>query len=392
MEISEEKDGEEQKKKTKTVKETIWDWEVVNDAKAIWMRSKEDIEQEEYIKFYKTVAKDFDEPMTHIHFRAEGEVEFTSILYVPKKAPRENQENTKHLRLYVRRVLISDSFEDLLPRYLNFVRGVVDSDDIPLNVSRESLQQLKMIKVMQRKLVRKTLEMIHKLATAASSADDEQPDDDMTEAEKEEFEKKKEERKKDLTDRYEKFWVQFGKNIKLGIVENPGNREKLAKLCRFYSSRDVDTLTSFDDYIDRAKKSQESIYYISGDDRTQLFKSPVIQGLLRKNYEVLLLDDNIDEYAVSHLNTYQDKKLINVAKGNFKFPEDEADKEKLKSLKKLYQPLTSWLQDKLKDKVEKIDVSLKLVDDPFAVVASEHGYSASMERLARSQAHATNNE
>lgn len=199
------------------------------------------------------------------------------------------------------------------------------------------------IKTMQRKLIRKVLEMIRKMATAADTVDEEQPDEDMTEAEKEEFLKKKDERKAELLEKYEKFWEQYGKNIKLGIVENPGNRSKLAKLCRFYSSLDKDKLTSLDDYIDRAKKSQEAIYYISGDDRDQLIKSPIIQGLIRKGYEVLLLDDNIDEYALSHLNEYEDKKLINVAKANFKFPEDEDDKAKLKKLKKLYQPLTTWI-------------------------------------------------
>lgn len=173
---------------------------------------------------------------------------------------------------------------------------------------------------MQRKLVRKVLEMVQKLATAASSADDEQPDEDMTDLEREEFEKKKAERKKELSEKYEKFWTEYGKNIKLGIAENPGNREKLARLCRFYTSQDVDSLTSFDDYIDRSTKSQDSIYFIAGDDRQQLMKSPVIQGLLKKGYEVLLLDDNIDEYAMSHLTEYSGKKLVNVAKGSFKFP------------------------------------------------------------------------
>lgn len=393
MEITDDADKKpEEKKKTKTIKETVWDWERINDSKAIWLKPKEEIEEEEYSKFYKSITKDYDDPLTHIHFKVEGDVEFSSILYIPKKAPKDlfQENNSRILKLYVRRVLISDKFDELLPRFLNFIRGIVDSDDIPLNVSRENLQQMKTIKAINRKLTRKVLEMIRKMATAADEVD-EQPDEDMTDSEKEEFNKKKEQRKTELLEKYEKFWSTFGKNIKLGIIENPGNRSKLAKLCRFYSSYNADKLTSFDDYIDRAKKSQDSIYFISGDDKKQLIKSPIIQGLVRKGYEVLLLDDPIDEYALSHLNEYDDKKLVNVAKSNFKFPEDEDDKNKLKKLKKLYQPLTTWLSDKFKEKVERVEVSLKLVEDPIAIVASEHGYSASMEKLARAQASAEGN-
>lgn len=390
LDIQDDKKEEEQKK-TKTIKETVWEWERVNNAKAIWLREPEEVEEDEYTKFYKSITKDYDDPSTHIHFRGEGEVEFTSVLFVPRRAPRDMlQEDSKQvLKLYVRRVLISDSFDELLPRYLKFIRGIVDSDDIPLNVSRENLQQVKMIRAIQRKLVKKVLDMIKKMATAAENVDKEsQPDEEMTDNEKEEYNKKKEERKKELKERYEKFFAEFGKMLKLGIIEDSGNRGKLAKLLRFYSTHNKDQLISLDDYIDRSKKLQDSIYYFAGEERDLMMQSPLIQGLLKRGYEVLLLDDNIDEYCLSHLNEYEKKKLVNVAKTGFKFPGEDDEKEKLKKLKKMYQPLTSWLADKYKDVIERAEVSLRLVNDPMLIAASEHGYSGTMEKIARAQAQA----
>ena len=391
LEIQDDKPEEETKKKTKTVKDTVWEWERINNAKAIWLRDPEEIEEDEYKKFYKSISKDYDDPSTWIHFRGEGDVEFTSVLFIPKRAPKDvlNDDSKQVLKLYVRRVLISDSFEDLLPRYLKFVRGIVDSDDIPLNVSRENLQQMKMIRVMQRKLVKKVLDMIKKLANAADSVDkDSQPDEEMTESEREEYNKKKEDRKKELKEKYEKFFVEYGKMLKLGIIEDSGNRNKLAELLRFYSTNNKDQLTSLDDYIERSKKLQDSIYYFAGEERDLMVQSPLIQGLLKRGYEVLLLDDNIDEYCLSHLNEYEKKKLVNVAKSGFKFPGDEDEKEKLKKLRKMYQPLTAWLQDKYKEHIERAEVSLRLVTDPMLIAASEHGYSGTMEKIARAQAHA----
>lgn len=391
LEIQEDKKDEEGKKKTKTVKDTVWEWERVNNAKAIWLRDPEEVEEDEYKKFYKSITKDYDDPSTWMHFRGEGEVEFTSVLFIPKRAPRDMlQEDSKQvLKLYVRRVLISDSFDELLPRYLKFVRGIVDSDDIPLNVSRENLQQMKMINVMKRKLVKKVLDMIRKMATAAENVDkEEQPDEEMTESEKEEFEKKKADRKKELKERYEKFWGEYGKMIKLGIIEDSGNKGKLAQFLRFYSTHNKDQLTSLDDYIERSKKLQDSIYYFAGEEKDLMVQSPLIQGLVKRGYEVLLLDDNIDEYCLSHLNEYEKKKLVNVAKSGFKFPGEEDEMEKLKKLKKMYQPLTSWLQDKFKDLIERAEVSFRLVSDPMLIAATEHGYSGAMEKIARTQAQA----
>merc|ERR1712166_825418 len=386
MEIKDE-DEKPEGSKTKTVKETVWEWDHLNESKALWLRSKEDIEEDEYKKFYQSFSKDYEDPLTWIHFKGEGDVDFLSILYIPKKAASDLWEAGKTstlMKLYVRRVLITDNLDEMLPRYLNFVKGVVDSDDIPLNVNREQLQQLKLMKVIQRRLVRKVLEMVRKLAVAE---DDSLPEskEDMTETEKEELEKKKEERKKELQERYVKFWEQFGKNVKLGIIEDAGNRNKLAKLARFYSTHDKDNLTSLDDYIDRAKKSQNEIYFLSGEGKDAILSSPLIQGLIKRNYEVLLLDDPIDEYTMQHLSEYEKKKLVNIGKGDFKFPEDDDDKSRIKKLKKMYQPLTEWLKTQYKDKADLVNVSLKLVNDPMAIVSSEHGYSASMERINKAQ-------
>lgn len=249
LEVSEEDKKVSKKPKTKTIKENVWDWIHVNDNKAIWLRNKDQIEEKEYSNFYKALTKESDEPLTYIHFTAEGEVEFKSILFIPKKAPSDMFENyyskSAALKLYVRRVLINEEFDELMPRYLNFIKGVVDSDELPLNVSRESLQQLKMMKVISRKLVRKTLEMLKKLAESNEQEDEEEDEEEeeneeTTEEGKEEGEEKEEEeeetketKKKDKEDRYLTFWKEFGKNIKLGIVEDPANRSKLAKLTRF---------------------------------------------------------------------------------------------------------------------------------------------------------------
>lgn len=400
VEVTEEK--KEKKIKTKTVKEIVWDWVHVNDNKAIWLRNKDQIEEAEYEKFYKALTKETDDPLTYIHFTAEGEVEFKSILFIPKKAPSDMFENyyskSAGLKLYVRRVLINEEFDELMPRYLNFIKGVVDSDELPLNVSRESLQQLKMMKVISRKLVRKTLEMLKKLAESKDEDDDEDEEDDEeaeekeekeTEKDEEENQEKKESKKKDKEDRYLNFWKEFGKNIKLGIVEDPANRSKLAKLTRWFSSRNITQVSSFDEYISRAKTGQDYIYFIAGDNKETLMKSPILQALLKKGYEVLLLDDPIDEFAFQHLSEYERKKLVNVAKGEFRFPDDDdSGRKKIKKIKKLYQPLTDWWRKQESDSLESVVVSQRLVDDPCVIVSSEHGQSANLERISKAQAYA----
>lgn len=239
----ESEEGEAKEKKTKTVTEQVWEWQLINEVKAIWLRDKSEITEEEYQNFYKTITKDHENPLAYTHFSAEGEIEFKAILFIPQSAPYDLFENyygrSSALKLYVRRVLITEEFEELMPRYLNFIKGVVDSDDLPLNVSREQLQQLKMIKVMSKKLVRKALEMIKQLAEGEDEDDDEDEDEDYDEDEDEDEEdedhegdEEEEGEDEDEEDKYTKFWKSFGKNIKLGVIEDQSNRSKLAKLLR----------------------------------------------------------------------------------------------------------------------------------------------------------------
>jgi heat shock protein beta len=265
----------------------VWEWELINEIKAIWTRDRSDISEEEYNNFYKTISKDPEDPIAYTHFRAEGEIEFKAILYVPSSAPFDLFENyygkSSALKLYVRRVLITEEFEDLMPRYLNFIKGVVDSDDLPLNVSREQLQQMKMIKVMSKKLVRKAIDMIKKLAEEEYEDYDYDDDDDDYEEydEDEEVEDEDDEAQDDYEEddedddeeeenKYEIFWKNFGKNIKLGVIEDSSNRSKLAKLLRFHSTNDPEGYTSLDEYISRMKNDQDTILYLSGDSLDQI--------------------------------------------------------------------------------------------------------------------------
>jgi heat shock protein beta len=409
LEIKDADENAEPKPKTKSIKEKVWDWELINDNKALWLRNKDEIEEEDYFKFYKSIAKDYDEPLTYIHFQAEGEVEFKSILFIPKRAPFDMFENyyqkPSGLKLYVRRVLISEKFEDLMPRYLNFVKGVIDSDDLPINVSRETLQQLRMIKVMGKKVVRKALEMIKKLAEA-KDADDEEEDSEYESESSDEVDKKEDKKeessssdenedadkkKKEKAEKYNTFWKEFGKNLKLGIIEDASNRNRLAELTRWHSTKEHNELTSFDDYIERMKEGQDSIFFLGGESRELLLKSPTIQGLLKRGYEVLLLDDPVDEFCMQHLNEYEKKKLVNVGKGDFKMPQDdEVEKRKMNKLKKLYEPLTDWWKKVLSEQLENVVVSDKLVEDPAVVVASSYGYSSYMEKIQKAQAYGNN--
>jgi len=242
IEITDEEEEEPTKeKKTKTVTKTVWDWDTINDIKAIWMREKAEITEREYNDFYKTISRDHNDPLAYTHFSAEGEIEFKAILYVPKEAPYDLFENyygkSSALKLYVRRVLIAEEFEELMPRYLNFIKGVVDSDDLPLNVSREQLQQMKMIRVMSKKLIRKAIEMIRAIADNEDDDDDDEYDEDEEDKEEKDEEgeedgEKEEEEDDDAPSEYEMFWNNFGKNLKLGVIEDATNRNKLAKLLR----------------------------------------------------------------------------------------------------------------------------------------------------------------
>ncbi|KAL3982031.1 Endoplasmin [Acanthocheilonema viteae] len=345
--------------KTKKVEKTTWDWEKINNIKPIWMRKNDDVEMEEYNEFYKSITKDHENPLAYVHFTAEGEVTFKSLLYVPRHSPFDMFQNygkgTDNIKLYVRRVFITDDFHDMMPKYLSFIRGIVDSDDLPLNVSRETLQQHKLLKVIKKKLVRKVLDMLKKMEPAD----------------------------------FEDFWKEYSTNIKLGIMEDPTNRTRLAKLLRFYSSNRKDKMTSLAEYVSRMKDKQEMIYYVAGNSREEVESSPFVERLLKKGYEVLYLVEAVDEYAIQSMPEFDGKKFQNAAKEGLKIDDDEKSKEMQKQLEKEFEPLTNWLKDvALKDKIEKAFVSQRLVQSPCALVASSYGWSGNMERIMKSQAHA----
>merc|ERR1712039_624128 len=304
------------------------------------------------------------------------------------------------VKLFVRRVLVADKFEDLLPRYLGFVRGVVDSDDLPLNVSREKLQQNKIMKVISKKLVRKVLELMKKLAKEEDSGDDEDEEKD-DEEEKEEKEEKKEEEKKDKADEestWAKFYKEFNKNLKMGCYEDDSNRSKLSKLLRFATTKSDEKDISLDKYLDRMQESQESIYYMSGDNMEVMKKAPSLQVFKKKDIEVLMLADHLDEPCIQKLADYEGKKFVSIQKADVKLDETEEEKKKFSKLKDMYKPLTDWWKEKLTDltekgamkdagvKIEKVELSKRLTNSPVVVVTSQFGYSAQQEKVMKSQA------
>merc|ERR1711979_109891 len=386
-------------KKTPT-KKTVYEWEQVNTQKAIWLRSKEDVTEEEYTEFYKSISKDYLDPLAYTHFNAEGEIEFKSILYLPKKAPFDMMDNywskKSEVKLFVRRVL-AEKFDDLLPRYLNFVRGVVDSDDLPLNVSREQLQQNKIMKVISKKLVRKVLELMKKLAKEEESGDDEDEEKEDEEAKEEE----KKEEKKDKADEegtWSKFWKEFNKNLKMGCYEDDSNRSKLSKLLRFATTKSEGKEISLDKYLDRMQESQESIYYMSGDSMDVMMKAPALQIFKKKDIEVLMLSDHLDEPCLQKLADYEGKKFVSIQKADVKLDETEEEKKRFSKLKDMYKPLTEWWKTTVTDltekgdmkdsglKIDKVEVSKRLTESPVVVVTSQFGYSAQQEKVMRAQA------
>ncbi|KYN22308.1 PREDICTED: endoplasmin [Trachymyrmex cornetzi] len=349
-----EEDADE--KKSKKVDKTVWDWELLNDSKPIWTLKPNEVDEKEYIEFYKTLTKDNQEPLAKTHFVAEGEVTFKSVLFIPKVQPGDsfNRYGTKsdNIKLYVRRVFITDKFTDMMPNYLSFIRGIVDSDDLPLNVSRENLQQHKLIKIIKKKLIRKVLDMIKKI-----------PKED-----------------------YQTFWKEYSTNIKLGIIEDPQNRARLSKILQFHSSTQKE-LTSLSEYVSRMKPNQQHIYYIAGSSEDEVKRSPFVERLDKKGYEVLYLTEAVDEYAISALPEFDGKKFQNVAKEGFTLDEGERAKDRMEQLKTTFEPLIKWLSDILKDHISKAQVSERLTDSPCALVASMFGWTGNMERLAISNAH-----
>ena len=376
-----EDEDEEELPQTKTVKKTVWDWKTVNDNKAIWLRSSTEVEDDEYTKFYKALSKDDKEPLSYTHFKAEGDVEFKSILFIPEKPPSDLFDNYYNkaaaLKLYVRRVFISDEFDELLPKYLSFIKGIVDSDTLPLNVSRETLQQHTSLKTIKKKLVRKALDMIRKLAEEG------QDDDEDEEAAVAADDSADEEETK-----YDKFWKNYGKAIKLGIIEDASNRTRLAKLMRFYTSKSPTKLVSLEQYVERMKPGQKSIYYLAGESREALEKSPFLEKLLHKDLEVIYFTDPIDEYTMQNLTEFDDFKFSNASKEDLKFGDDtDAAKARLKKVKEEFKDFIKWWKEILpSEDVEAVKISNRLVTTPCSVVTSKYGWSANMERIMKAQA------
>lgn len=351
-------DEEEKKPKFRKVEKTITEWELMNENKPIWTRKPKDISKEEYVDFYQAFARVSDDPLAHIHFRAEGETDFRCLMYIPGKAPQEFMthinEHISPIKLYVKRIFISDEMPDFIPRWLSFIRGLVDSDDFPLNVSRETVQHLPILKVIQKKVVSKAIEMFTKL-------------------------QKNEEK-------YNTFMKEFGTSIKLGVVEDHTHRNKLAKLLRFHSSHGK-KLVTLTDYISRMRKGQEQIYYLTGPTLDEIKKSPFIENVVSRGYEVLYCDEPIDEYLFGSMPEYEGKKFQDIAKIGLKFgDEDEETEEYLKSMNEKFKPLSDYLKETLKDTLESVIVSNRLAKSPCAIVANEYGWSGNMERLMNAQA------
>jgi len=397
-----EEEPEEEPKMTRD-KRKVWSWEKINAQKAIWNNEPKDNKIKDYVKLYQTLKRDASEPLHFIHTKGEGEVEFRAILFIPDETPSnlfENYHNKEaDLRLYVRRVLISGGHKDLLPKYLNFLKGIIHSDDLPLNVSRETLQQQRIFKIISNKLVKKVIETLLNLADGKDdwAADKPNKEDFEDENDDEETKKEKDQEYQILLrwssrsgDRkYQEFWKHYSKNIKLGVIEDASNRNKLKKLLRFNTNKSPDTLVSFEDYIENMQEGQEYIYYFAGEQVKSMKESPLIQKLDQMGYEVILLDDAIDEYVFSYIKEYDSYNLKHAARGELDLgPVSEYDEQKEKSLKELFKPLTDWWKQVLGNEVERVTLSRRLVEDPVVIRVAETGYTANMYKIAKAQAYA----